>query len=357
MPIIPKQLTDQATRHAVHVEGFKNSAVKEYKSLLKKMEKSVLAELNSDITEWNRRRLRKKLTAIAGAIKDTATPIDQLFSKQVSELALFEAEFEVKSLNNVLVNYDFDLPSDNQIKAAVLSRPIQAAGPYKGQLLATMTEDWTASTIKRVNGAIRLGFANGTTTTQLIRDMQAAGGAFELSARELNNVVRTGLAHSANTARQSVWEQNEEVVVGYRIRATLDSLTTTLCRSIDEEGKIRKVGDDIIPPLHTNCRDYTEAALDDRFSMLDEGGTRFARDPETGKVETAPANQGYYSWLKTQPAKVQDSIVGPTRGKLLRNGGISAERFAELQIGKNFTSNTIEEMRKLEPIAFEKANV
>lgn len=357
MPVTPRQLTDQATRHAVQVEGYKNGAVKEYKSLLKKMEKTVLSELGMDITEWNRRRLRKKLTAIAGAIKDTSTPIDELFSKQIAELALFEAEFEVKSLNNVVVNVDFDLPSDNQIRAAVLSQPIQAVGPYQGQLLATMTEGWTASTIKRVNGAIRLGFANGTPTAQLVRDMQAVGGAFELSAKELNNVVRTGLAHSANTARESVWRENSEVIVGYRIKATLDGKTTTLCRSIDEEGKIRKVGEDITPPLHINCRDFTEAVLDDRYSTLEEGGTRFARDPATGKVETAPANQGYYSWLKTQPAKVQDSIVGPTRGLLLRNGGISAERFAELQIGKNFTANTIEEMRLLDPVSLEKAGI
>ena len=67
--------------------------------------------------------------------------------------------------------------------------------------------------------------------------------------------------------------------------------------------------------------------------------------------------QTYYSWMKTQPAKVQDSIIGPTRGKLLRNGGISAERFAKLQIGKDFTPLTLKDMRKLDPIAFEKAGL
>ena len=58
-----------------------------------------------------------------------------------------------------------------------------------------------------------------------------------------------------------------------------------------------------------------------------------------------------------QPAKVQDSIVGSTRGKLLRDGGLSAGRFAELQLGKRFEPLTLDEMRQLEPIAFHKAGL
>lgn len=106
-----------------------------------------------------------------------------------------------------------------------------------------------------------------------------------------------------------------------------------------------------------NCRSSTVAVLDDRFSFLEEGGTQRARDLETGKVYSVPANQTYYSWLKTQPAEFQDNVIGPTRGKLLRNGGLTAQRFQELQLGRNFKPLTIEEMKKLEPLAFQKANI
>jgi hypothetical protein len=70
-----------------------------------------------------------------------------------------------------------------------------------------------------------------------------------------------------------------------------------------------------------------------------------------------PASQSYYAWLKTQPAAFQDSVIGPTRGALFRRGGLSAQRFAELQLGKNFKPIDLDAMRKLEPVAFERAGI
>jgi len=81
-----------------------------------------------------------------------------------------------------------------------------------------------------------------------------------------------------------------------------------------------------------------------------------------------PANQTYYGWLKTQPAAVQDSIIGPTKGKLLRDGGLSSQRFSELQLGKQFQPLTLYGrdlpgggremgMRELEPLAFQRAGL
>jgi hypothetical protein len=104
--------------------------------------------------------------------------------------------------------------------------------------------------------------------------------------------------------------------------------------------------------------------LREPYDRLSRGGERKARAPtlddgelKRGPLYEVPANQSYYSWLKTQPAAVQDSIIGTTRGKLLRNGGISSQRFAALQLNKNFKPITLAEMRELEPTAFIKANI
>lgn len=355
MPATPQQLIDQATRHAVYLERYKSSAIKDYAALLKKMRKAVLAELSGDITDWNRTRLNKQLAAIKASIKEIAAPIEDVMRSQIAELADYESGFEARSLNNIGVNYDFDLPSEKQLLAAVNSGPLQATGTYQGKLLDPFIRDWSPRAIGRVQGAIRLGFAQGKTTQQLVRDLDAAGGAFDVSRRDLENVVRTGLAHTANESREAVWDSNSDVVKAYKIVATLDSKTTTTCRSLDgKEFPIRKGPN---PPFHINCRTTTVAVLDSRFSMLDAGGTRTSRNPQTGKVVSVPVSETYYGWLKRQPVNVQNSIIGETRGKLLRNGGLSSDRFAELQIGKQFEPLTLDEMRRLEPVAFEKAGV
>jgi hypothetical protein len=89
--------------------------------------------------------------------------------------------------------------------------------------------------------------------------------------------------------------------------------------------------------------------------MLDEGATRASKGADGG--EQVPASLNYYEWLKTQPSEFQDVALGPTRGELFRKGGLSAERFAELNLGKNFEPLTLEQMKELEPVAFARAGL
>ncbi|MFP3663054.1 hypothetical protein SB768_31970, partial [Burkholderia sp. SIMBA_043] len=59
----------------------------------------------------------------------------------------------------------------------------------------------------------------------------------------------------------------------------------------------------------------------------------------------------------TQPAAFQDATLGPVRGKLFRDGGLTAERFAALQLDKNFKPLTLDQLKELEPLAFERARL
>jgi len=93
------------------------------------------------------------------------------------------------------------------------------------------------------------------------------------------------------------------------------------------------------------------AEVDPKYDFLDEGATRSSA---SGYVD---GDLTYYEWLKTQPEAFQDSAIGPTRGKLLRDGGLTAEEFARLNLGRNFEPLTLEEMRKLEPTAFQRAGI
>lgn len=100
-----------------------------------------------------------------------------------------------------------------------------------------------------------------------------------------------------------------------------------------------------------NCRSTTIPVLDKKFSFLSEGRTRSG---ETGPVS---ADKSYYDWLKNQPKETQLEVLGPTRTKLFRDGGMSAERFRELQFDRNFEPLTLDEMRELEPEAFKRAGI
>ena len=354
MPKSPDQYIEQTTRHAAHVERLKSQEVKVVRDLYADMEDQILGKLSKqNVGAWTRKRMNSQLS---GVRKIMRTKFDDdiipAINKSIRDLATYEAEFEMKSLGKV-ADFNFEMPAQDQILSAIRTKPLSMRGPDGGKLLTSFMKDWTESQVSRTANTIRSGFAMGQTTPQLIARLRDEVGP--INRRGLEALTRTSLQHCAVQAREQVWERNKDIVKKVKWLSTLDSRTSAQCQALS--GQTFDIDSGPRPPAHPNCRSTVIAELDERFKLLDEGGTQRTRDPATGKVGYTDADETYYGWLSRQPAQVQDSIIGPTRGKLLREGGLSSQRFAELQLNKNFKPITLEEMRKLEPVAFERAGL
>lgn len=100
----------------------------------------------------------------------------------------------------------------------------------------------------------------------------------------------------------------------YEILATLDSLTSDICREMD--GKVFDMKDYAVgvtaPPFHPNCRSTTVPYFDDEFTADEE---RAARNEETGKTYYVPADMKYEEWKKQF---VTDDDNEPIREKLTK---------------------------------------
>lgn len=139
------------------------------------------------------------------------------------------------------------------------------------------------------------------------------------------------------------------------------------CRSLDQtvvswngkitmpDGKTMQKNYRPKPPFHVGCRTTTTAELDARYKLGDSRSTRASKGDEGGKQVGAKST--YYGWLKQQSAAFQDATVGTTRGKLLRNGGLTSQEFARLNVNDKFQALTLEEMRAKDPEAFESAGL
>jgi len=363
MPSTPLELIDIHTRHISWNERVKSSNVKEYEKFLKRMSTVVKKRLSGTkpLTEYTTTRLEKLNANIEQDLRDINKKVYEQFKTQAKDLASYEAEFEVKSLEK-LVEHSFVLPSTTQLNSAVFNTPLaQIEGVTKGKILESFFKDFDDSVVSKIQGSIISGYYTGLTNSQIVRSiigtkkMNFMDGDFAKKRRHMEAVVRTGLQHAANQARQETWNNNKDIIKGVLWLATLDTRTTITCQALDQ--KVFPVDSGPRPPAHVNCRSTTVAQLDDRFSVLSEGRTRVARDPETGEVYSVNAKTQYYDWLKAESPAVQDSIIGPSRGKLLREGGLSSKRFAELQLGKNFEPLTLKQMKALEPLAFDRAGV
>jgi len=171
----------------------------------------------------------------------------------------------------------------------------------------------------------------------------AITSVFEQTKNELDRIARTSVTHVSNASREQVLSANDNVIQALRWNSVLDSRTSDVCRARD--GKMVAIGNNVLP---------------DDAPTLDPPGARPPAHPNCRSVMTViyvgepiPKDPTYGQWLKSQPAAVQDDILGATRGRLFRDGGLTLDSFVS-ESGRRLN---LRELQQREPFAFDRANV
>lgn len=350
----PRRLLDSTIRQAALLQRLKAGEVRKFGPFLKEMDKRFREILTRDeITTFQRDRLERLLAEVSTMLTGVFGQYRSQLQRDLFELAEYSAGFEARALTASLADFEAVIPAPVQVMAAVTASPLAVKGAGGGKLLEPFVRDWTVAETEAVVGAIRVGAFQGRTNAEIIRTVRGtkaanyADGLLAVADRHAAAVVNTAVQHVANVARFETWKANK--VEKYRWVSTLDGRTSEICQSLD--GQVFKVGDGPQPPAHINCRSTTVAELDEGFEWLSEGRTRAS---QIGQVD---AKMNYYDWLQTQSVKFQDEMLGPFRGALLREGGLSSSEFGRLQLDRNFSPITLEQMRTLAPLAFDRAGI
>ncbi|MGE8436812.1 MAG: minor capsid protein [Pseudomonas palmensis] len=353
-----EKLLEQVSRHSVLLERLKAGEVKKFETVLRKVDTQVRDQLTrKELATYSRSRLEEFLGRVGGKLLEIYKAFSDRMQSDLVDIAQYEAAFEGRSLAKALL-IDAVMPADSLLRAAINTQPLQVAGVDGGKLLKPFLTGWTRTESDRVTNAIRMGVVQGQTNaeiTQAIRGTAAQNftdGVLAVTNRSARAVVQTAVQHVATTARMETLKANAEVVPGYRIVATLDRKTSVQCRSLD--GREYEVGKGPVPPFHIHCR-TTITPITRLSALFGQGATRAAVGADGGGQVSASLS--YYQWLKTQPAAFQDAALGPVRGKLFRDGGLTAERFAALQLDRNFKPLTLDQLKELEPLAFDRAGL
>lgn len=349
-------LIEAATRNSVFLEGLKQGEIDKITPFIQRLDRELRERLSrDDLTSYSRARLEELLAVVDSLMAAILGEFTEQLQADLFELAEYQAGFEAASLNVVLTSAEAVAPTVQAVRAAVMSRPLSVTGADGGKLLESFIADWSQAERNRVTGAIRMGYVQGETNQQIIQRLRGtkalrySDGVLAITQRNASAVVATGVQHVAMTARMETLKENAGLVTGYRWISTLDGRTSAVCKSLDQ--RVFKTGKGPVPPAHVRCRSSIAPELNAKYAFLREGATRASKD---GQVDAATT---YYEWLKRQPATFQDVALGPVRAKLFRDGGLTAERFAELQLDRNFRPLTIAQLRELEPLAFKAAGI
>lgn len=334
------------------LERLKAAEAREFNKLVPILERQVretLAALGEPVTSLTRARLNALLRELRKAQEAALGKAQDKLLKRLRTIAAYESKFEAASINaHTPRGVTLAAATAEAAWASATAVPLSATG----DLLEPFVRDMTKREVATVNKVIMRGYSEGWTNDEITRVLRGTkklkykDGLMAGLGRHNATLVRTSIQHVSNQAREATWEENE--ITKYRWVSTLDGRTTSQCRSLD--GQVFTIGKGPRPPIHMNCRSTTVAIIPG-LENLSDLLTRASKD---GQVK---GSMTYYEWLKTQSAEFQDNVLGSKRAKLFRDGGLSSERFAQLQLGATFEPLSLEDMEKLEPLAFRRAGI
>ncbi len=362
---------DASMRHAIGVRNLSGGETKRILALLDQADKELQAKLAKRLSRnmsFKTKRWRKLLVDIRQLRREVFKEIVASNRREMIALAHAEQEFAIATLDaHVPVRLDYATVSAEQLRAVVTAEPF-AGGTNAARTLSQWWAGTRQADATRIIDALRLGMAQAETVPQMTSRVRSAT---KLTRHQAEAVVRTGVNHVTNSARGKVFEANSDIVSAERWTAMLDGRTTAVCRGRD--GHFAPVGGSTgpvpmphlqpptaRPPAHPSCRSQMTGHLSSDGIAAAMPTRPFVRDTRTRKwrekdfradarasagnrwkgmnrtqrnnavkrqrqqwternVGTATVGS-YDGWLRTQPVKFQNDVLGVAKAKAFRKG-------------------------------------
>lgn len=312
-------LQSKAISHSHYLERYKTHVVKRILSILKESDKSIVQKIRAvEDDPFNQRRLERMLSDIRIINSEAEAQLNIGLTDELKEFGAYEADFEARTLQkSIPIQVGITQPSPDQIYAAVKAKP------FDGLLLKDQVRRYGQSRMLKVEQAIRQGWVEGESITEIVGrvrgtpQMNFTNGVLNVSNQHAEALVRTAVNHTHAVARESLFNNNRDIIKGVQYVATLDTKTTMICANLD--GKVFPVDEGPRPPQHFNCRSTVVPVVKSWREMgidRDEvpATTRASMDGQE------PAKTTYSSWLKRQSAGVQRDALGDRRYEMFRDG-------------------------------------
>lgn len=339
-------LIDASTRHAVFVQRFAGGQIKEILPLLEKMRRTTVSQLKKQsVTKASRRTQRRILREIDAAIKELYDQLSLKVKGNMKEFAASEAEFSARMFQKG-TDISFKEPTSTQIASAVFTSPLLLLDDELD--IEQALRQLSKAKRRQIVNTIKDGIIAGKASASIVDDINFV--TTKIQTNHASTLVRTITNHVSNAARQATIDANDDVIKGVEWVSTLDGGTTPTCQALDGREFERDKGPR--PPIHWACRSTVIPVVKKEFSVLDKASRERPARGAQG-VEGVKGTTTYNSWLKKQPASFQDEVLGKGKGKLFRQGGLPVSKFVD----KNFKPLTLKQLKRKEPLAFERAGL
>lgn len=376
--------------------------------ILNQNERDLAAQLRTlleTLPSGGTRRIRR-VEALLKVVRDLRAAGYLAMRKQVqSELgayAVAEVSFTKDAFLRAagLLELSLVTPVASAVRSAVLTKP------FNGRTLTGWFKSLEQREASEIARQVNMGLVQGESIDQIVRRVRGTraarftDGVIQTSRRGAESIVRTAVTHATAQSRRLFALENPDMVRAEKWTAVLDGRTTLICASNDG----RMIGENLpkgvkhvsppglLPPAHINCRSILVYVLDARGVV---GNRPFVTDTRTRRqreinfrsmakenagaakwksmterqrrraaskvrekwaierVGTVPAETNFEEFLRRGGPSFQDEWLGPTRGKLFREGNLTIDRFHD-HTGRQYN---LDQLRSREANAFREANL
>ena len=340
-------LEDAATRHQIYVERFAGGSLKALAVFLLRALTMAKSRVADGLSAYGTARYDKQIAALHQDLLGVYSEMGEESLGQLRDFGVYEATYNATLLGKaVKAVVQLNTPSPQIVSAAALVQPMRIeTGKRHAKLnIAGALDQYGVKKSAEIVGEIRMGSALGETSNQIAARLNSMG---VLQRSQAEALTRTMTNHVATSARTQTLQENADILDGMRIIATLDSRTTILCASLDQDVIALT---DPGPPFHWNCRTTVVPVLKAEYARDIPGSTR----PSKGADGVAPVNSktSYPEWLARQPASFQKDVLGRTRYELFSKGKLDIDKFVD-----NGRTLTLDQLREREPASFERAGL
>lgn len=366
MASVNEQLFDASVGHAIDLQEYSLGVQQRMVAILNRVDADLAAALASALERlpaesFTVERLEALLASVRELNAQAYAAVQQALGMELEQFAEYEAGYQFQLFEEalpapVLARFPLTAIAPQQVYAAAMARPFQ------GRLLREWASTIEAGRMAKIREAVRVGYLEGETASQIVtrirgtRAEKYADGILQRPRRDLMAVVQTAVAHTASVAREQFISSNADLVKAEAWRSTLDTRTSEPCRIRDGlkyEARTHKPIGHKIPWLqgpgriHWNCRS-TSTAVTPSWRELGIPIDEMAPGERASMDGQVPAETTFGEWLQRQSAARQDRVLGPERGRLLREGGMRLPDFYS-PTGKWLS---LDELRKRDAEAF-----
>lgn len=394
-----ERVLDRLLQHQVNLHRLGGPTRDRVHELLDRTEAQVAADIRRMLTgvatpigadlrdSFKMQRLVALEASIQAVRSDAWDAVDAFLSGQMADLMAHEVRFAADALESETpIVLDLVVPEVKDM-ASIVDNEMML-----GSTLSEWVDRLADGEADAIDSAIRVGLVRGLSADDIARQvvgsasLNGTDGVTQRTRAQTDALVRTSINHYSNSAKQELYEANRDVIAAEVWHSTLDDRTCVECGDLD--GEQFDVGEGEVPPYHFMCRcvrvptvdgelvgergadPTTDSELAAQYADENDLGPGinsrddipqghkgsyddFVRGEMQDRVGPVPAATTFADWLGEQSAAFQDEVLGATKGRLFRDGGLTLDRFVD----RRGNEMTLDQLVRKERAAFTRAGL